>query len=199
MRRRVGIEKGDILDAIASWPTDRAAAATAAIAEMEEQALERMRIMPGALELCAMLDAAGIPRALVTRNVSSSVDFFHKTHFSLPPFFPAISREWTPYKPDPAAIHHIAEHWGVDSSELMMIGDSAKDDVVAGNRAGAVSVLIDVEGRYPGRAGDARLGGELRPDYYVDSLQQVADLLGGELDLRPPPARRDAATGEPSA
>lgn len=68
-------------------------------------------------------------RALITRNVSRSVEFFHATHFTLPPFVPALSREFTPYKPHPASLLHIASHWEVPSSELVMIGDSAKDDV----------------------------------------------------------------------
>lgn len=49
--------------------------------------------MPGLLELCALLDSCGVPRGLITRNVLSSVAFFHQHHLPLPPFVPAISRE----------------------------------------------------------------------------------------------------------
>jgi len=38
-----------------------------------------------------------------------------------------------------------------------MVGDSAKDDVVCGNRAGAVTVLLDSEGRYSTPEGAAVL------------------------------------------
>lgn len=38
-----------------------------------------------------------------------------------------------------------------------MVGDSAKDDVVCGNRAGAVTVLLDSEGRYSTAEGAALL------------------------------------------
>ena len=176
MRRRVGVTEGDILHVIAGWSPQRQAAAFAAIAEVEEQALKDMRVMPGALDLCRALDAARIPRALVTRNVSASVDFFHATHFDLPPFFPSLSREWTPYKPDPAALRHIAAHWGVQPGELVMIGDSAKDDVVSANRAGAAAILIDTEGHWRG-ADDERLSGELRPHFYATSLDEVARVL----------------------
>lgn len=199
MRRRVGITEGDILTVIDAWPADKRASAYAAIAEIEEQALQDMKIMPGADDLCSLLDAAGVPRALVTRNVSSSVDFFHKTlestHKNLPPFFPALSREWTPYKPDPAALHHIADHWGVSAEELVMIGDSAKDDIVAGNRAGAVSILLDIDGTYSG-LDDPKLSGELRPAFIVGSLKEVADVLQSSLQLSPakfPNASHDEA------
>jgi hypothetical protein len=38
-----------------------------------------------------------------------------------------------------------------------MVGDSAKDDVVCGNRAGGVTVLLDTEGRYSTPEGAASL------------------------------------------
>lgn len=191
MRRRVGVPEGDILDVINSWTSEQRAAAFAKIAEIEEQALQEMRVMPGAQELCSLLDDAGVPRALVTRNVSSSVDFFHRTAFNLPPFFPALSREWTPYKPDPSALHHIADHWGVSSHELVMIGDSAKDDVVCGRRAGAVTILLDSEGRFtPG--GMDQLIDEQKPDFLVRSLHEAAEILQTKLLMQPPP-RLDAS------
>lgn len=195
MRRRVGVTEGDILTVIDSWPTDRRAQAYRTIAEIEEEALKNMQIMPGALEICSQLDQAGIPRALVTRNVSASVDFFHATCFNLPPFFPALSREWTPYKPDPAALHHIADRWGCDPQEMIMIGDSAKDDIVAGNRAGAISILLDTHNEYPKGMDDERLRGQMRPSYIVRSLQEVAELLQTEFELEPPPGAESMAAG----
>jgi HAD superfamily hydrolase (TIGR01549 family) len=59
----------------------------------------------------------------------ASIEFFHRHHFTLPPFTPALSREFAPYKPDPASLLHIAQRWSVQPGELVMIGDSAKDDV----------------------------------------------------------------------
>ena len=194
MRRRVGVPEsgGDILDIINGWPEAQRAVAYATIAEIEEQALRDMKVMPGAEELCSYLDSNNIPRALVTRNVSSSVDFFHRTAFNLPPFFPALSREWTPYKPDPAALHHIAEHWGIDTREMVMIGDSPKDDIVCGNRAGALTILFDSTRRYTGPETinsntHPELTGEKAPDYVVTSLRDVADILKREVYLLPPP------------
>jgi beta-phosphoglucomutase-like phosphatase (HAD superfamily) len=60
---------------------------------------------------------------------AASIEFFHRHHFTLPPFAPALSREFAPYKPDPASLLHIAERWGMAPGEMVMIGDSAKDDV----------------------------------------------------------------------
>lgn len=55
------------------------------------------------------LDSNRIPRAIVTRNVSASIDYFHNVAWSEQPFRPALSREFRPYKPNPAAILHICE------------------------------------------------------------------------------------------
>jgi hypothetical protein len=44
-------------------------------------------------------------------------------------FSPALSREFRPYKPDPAPLLHICSAWEVLPNEVMMVGDSLKDDV----------------------------------------------------------------------
>jgi hypothetical protein len=44
-------------------------------------------------------------------------------------FGPALSREFRPYKPDPGPLLHICSAWEVLPNEVMMIGDSLKDDV----------------------------------------------------------------------
>lgn len=44
-------------------------------------------------------------------------------------FAPALSREFRPYKPDPAPLLHICSLWEVQPNEVIMIGDSLKDDV----------------------------------------------------------------------
>jgi len=144
--------------------------------------LANLKVMPGAIELCSLLDEAMLPRALVTRNVSSSVQFFHDTAFPLPPFHPSLSREWKPYKPDPASLHYIADHWGVEPHELVMIGDSAKDDVVCGNAAGALTILLDQEGVYSGRD-DVALK-NARPDFIVRSMHEVSVVLHNMVKLQ---------------
>ena len=72
-----------------------------------------------------------------------------------------------PYKPSPAALLHICETWGILASECIMVGDSVKDDIVCGNRAGAVTVLLD----YEGKDGWMReqLEGEQQPTHIVSA------------------------------
>lgn len=60
----------------------------------------------------------------------------HASHLDLPP----------PLAPAAApllmmqALLHICSTWGVDPREVVMVGDSVKDDIVCGNRAGSITV-----------------------------------------------------------
>ncbi|KAG2433471.1 hypothetical protein HYH02_012589 [Chlamydomonas schloesseri] len=203
MRRRVGVtpEMGDILDVINTWPEERRAQAYATIAEIEEQALKDMSVMPGAPELCAFLDRNGLPRGLITRNVRRSVHYFHEFlgtqpfQPSIQPFQPAITRECEfPYKPSPAALQHIAQSWGVAASEVMMVGDSIKDDIVSGNRAGSLTCYLDNGGGGgpPAHTPDS-FSGEQRPTHVVSSLSDLQELIAREYTLVAPPGMEVAA------
>lgn len=173
MRRAIGVPSGDILDAIHSWDAQKQREAQEKIAVIEADALRRMKLMPGLLELCETLDTREVRRALLTRNVKRSIDHFHEHHFRLQPFHPALGREFKPYKPNPDGILHILDHWNLPPQHCAMVGDSAKDDIVAGNRAGVLTILLDTEGKYDLE----QLEGEERPHHYAESLHHVRDIL----------------------
>ena len=65
---------------------------------------------------------------------------------------------------------------------MVMVGDSAKDDVVMGNRAGAATILLD-SGRTSALADISSLQGEMRPQFVVQSLSQVPGLLEQHFEL----------------
>ena len=148
---------------------------------MESEALATMRRMPGAATLGAFLDAKGLP-AGSSRATSSSVAHFHANAWPLPPFEPALAREFKPYKPAPDALLHICAAWGVPPAEVCMIGDSAKDDVVSGNRAGCVTVLLDAEGRWRTEEGSQSREEETSSSSEVvrDNGVAVDDVLRGD-------------------
>ncbi|OMO95306.1 HAD-superfamily hydrolase, subfamily IA, variant 1 [Corchorus olitorius] len=170
----------DILHHIETWSPDKQRRAYQVIADYEKQGLDRLQIMPGAAELCGFLDAKKIRRGLITRNVKEAVDLFHQRFGIM--FSPALSREFRPYKPDPAPLLHICTTWEVQPNEVMMVGDSLKDDVVCGKRAGALTCLLDEKGRYTSHD-FARL--DAKPDFNVSSLNELFSLLESNFDLRP--------------
>ena len=150
------------------------------------QALQHMKVMPGTEELAELLDELGIPRALITRNVEMSVQHFHARVFKPRPFAPALARSFTPYKPAPEALLHVCKQWGIPSAHAVMVGDSPKDDIVCGNRAGAQTILIDFERKFA----VGQLPAEQQPTFHVTSMQEVADILQQKCDLIPPSAEQ---------
>ncbi|PKI70122.1 hypothetical protein CRG98_009494 [Punica granatum] len=170
----------DILHHIESWDPDRQKKANEIIAEYERRGLDRLQIMPGTPELCTFLDSKKLRRGLITRNVKSAVDLFHQRFGIL--FSPALSREFRPYKPDPAPLLHICSSWDVQPNEVMMVGDSLKDDVACGKRAGAFTCLLDQTGRYDAPQFDSV---DFKPDFKVSSLADIVPLLDAHFDLVP--------------
>lgn len=57
---------------------------------------------------------------------------------------PIVTRDFTPPKPSPEPLQHIAQNWEADPSLLIMVGDSA-DDMLSGHSAGFTTVLITSE------------------------------------------------------
>ncbi|GMH18767.1 hypothetical protein Nepgr_020608 [Nepenthes gracilis] len=170
----------DILQHIENWSPPEQQKANEIIIDFERRGLERLQIMPGALELCGFLEKKNIRRGLITRNMKAAVDLFHQ-RFGMT-FYPALSREFRPYKPDPAPLLHICSTWKVLPNEVIMIGDSLKDDVACGKRAGAFTCLLDETGRYDS---PEFASVDLKPDFKVSSLSEVSSLLDSNFDLIP--------------
>ncbi|KAG0535458.1 hypothetical protein BDA96_04G368000 [Sorghum bicolor] len=173
----------DILHCIEDWDPDKQRHAYEVIARFGQEGLDRLQIMPGASELCGFLDAKQIRRGLITRNVKDAVDLFHQRFGMM--FTPALSREFHPYKPDPAPLLHICSTWNIPPHEVIMVGDSLKDDVVCGKKAGAFTCLLDETGRY---GPHDCLPEEVKPDFKVSSLTEVFTVLEEHFDLAPVPA-----------
>ncbi|XP_058752557.1 haloacid dehalogenase-like hydrolase domain-containing protein At2g33255 [Vicia villosa] len=170
----------DILNLIGDWPSHQQRQAYDTIARFEQDALDKLQIMPGAAELCNVLDSKRMRRGLITRNMKSAVDLFHQ-RFGIT-FSPALSREFRPFKPDPAPLLHICSLWDVQPNEVIMVGDSLKDDVVCGGRAGAHTCLLDQTGKYDS---PEFANFDFKPDFKVTSLAEVYSILERNFELSP--------------
>ncbi|XP_061337505.1 haloacid dehalogenase-like hydrolase domain-containing protein At2g33255 isoform X2 [Gastrolobium bilobum] len=168
----------DILKHIENWPSEKQCKAYDTIAHYERLGIDRLQIMPA--ELCGFLDSKKIRRGLITRNVKSAVDLFHE-RFGIE-FSPALSREFRPYKPSPAPLLHICSAWEVQPNEVIMIGDSLKDDVACGRQAGTFTCLLDQTGRYDS---PEYANVDFKPDFKVTSLDEVYSVLEVNFNLSP--------------
>ena len=67
--------------------------------------------------------------ALVTRNTTASVQAFLDLigpDWALL-FDPVLTREYSFVKPDKRLLLNVAQQWGLDPSQLLMVGDSFED------------------------------------------------------------------------
>jgi HAD superfamily hydrolase (TIGR01549 family) len=143
-RAALNIEKPtDILDHIYSLPEAEQEEAHEKIRNIERTAMKSQQPQAGLVELMDYLDSRGVQKGICTRNFDAPVEHLLTTFLPSSKFSPIITREFRPPKPDPAGILHIAKQWmhedGGDS--LIMVGDSI-DDMTAGHRAGAATVLL---------------------------------------------------------
>jgi 2-haloalkanoic acid dehalogenase type II len=52
-------------------------------------------------------------------------------------------------KPDPKLFENILEKFNVNTNEVLMVGDSLKDDVLAAENCGIKGILLDRDNRHP--------------------------------------------------
>jgi len=164
-------------------------------ADIEDKAIEDMAFMDGLADLCRFIDDSGLKRAILTRNVRRSVDALHgklQKDEAIAGFSPAMARDsvceqGNPIRPKPApdAILHICSAWGCEPRNVLMVGDSPADDIVAGYRAGCGARVLLAEGGVT-RDNDTTGNGaptddeEIRqrtPCVTVSSLFELRDLL----------------------
>jgi HAD superfamily hydrolase (TIGR01509 family) len=143
MRSRVGIPKtSDILDHIYALPSSDQEQAMEKIRAVEREAMASQAPQPGLLPLMTYLASKSVPKGICTRNFDAPVSHLLEKFLPGEEFHPVVTRDFRPPKPDPAGILHIAKSWGLESGEnLIMVGDSI-DDMTAGYRAGAATVLL---------------------------------------------------------
>jgi HAD superfamily hydrolase (TIGR01549 family) len=144
MRAALKIEKPtDILDHIYSLPEAEQEEAHERIREIERTAMKSQQPQAGLVKLMEYIDSRGIKKGICTRNFDAPVTHLLTTFLPTSKFHPVVTREFRPPKPDPAGILHIAKDWMHEDGgkSLIMVGDSI-DDMTAGHRAGAATVLL---------------------------------------------------------
>lgn len=119
------------------------------------------------------------------------------------------------HKPNPDALFRAAELWRVLPSELLVIGDSLKDDMLCANRAGASSIFIDNLHQVCCCTGAGQSGGacarclqtrpltlaeievEIRPTAIAKDLFEALQLLQSDMfELRPADCVQATAAAE---
>ena len=127
-----------------------AAALTAAF--RREERMDEIVVVPGIPET---LRALGGHHYLVTHRNRAALEALRQA--GLLELFDdfVTSEDGFPRKPEPDMLLHIARKHGLNLAECVMIGDRPLD-TEAGRRAGMLSCLLDVEGRFPEEPSELR-------------------------------------------
>ncbi|KAF8253497.1 HAD-like protein [Wilcoxina mikolae CBS 423.85] len=173
MRQALGISSGvDILSHVASLPSPDAAMEL--VRAVEREAMLRMQPSKGLVELMEYLEMRGVRKGILTRNYEDPVNHLLTHYLPKTLFSPIVTRSFHPPKPSPDGILYIAKQWGLeDGRRLIMVGDSM-DDMAAGRKAGAATVLLVNEG-------NRELGEHEFTDCIVERLDELVDVLEGGL------------------
>lgn len=170
IRASLGLPPGQlILEAIAQLPPDEAAAKSEQLAAMEMAIAATTQAQPGAQALLTRLQATGKRCGILTRN---SKPIAHRTLevCGLLPFFSdatILSRDCCAPKPEPDGIHQLLNYWDGVPDRAVMVGDYVLD-LLAGRRAGAATIHLDVTGAF---------NWPEHMDYGVESLEGLIALL----------------------
>jgi HAD superfamily hydrolase (TIGR01509 family) len=159
----------DILAFIDSLSTEEQENAKEKIAKVEEKAMAAMKPQPGLLELIDFLVNKDLKKGICTRNLIVPVNHLLSNFLPHVEFDTIITRSFQPPKPSPKPLQHIAETWGLETRNLIMVGDSM-DDMISGAKAGCATILIKTH------ANEAIRNRE-EIDYVVDSLSDIIDLV----------------------
>lgn len=140
MRKEMGLAQNEsILESIAQMDEIEAHRCRTILERHELCGANNATIMPGVHKFLHYLDNLNIQRAIVTRNTRGmAMHMLHKCQLN---FDTLIAREDGPTKPNPWAINHICESWGVRPHRVVMIGDF-RFDIEAGRRAGTKTVFF---------------------------------------------------------
>jgi phosphoglycolate phosphatase-like HAD superfamily hydrolase len=190
-------DRDDLAKAMANVSIDGQRKIKQIIGEECQRALGCMAIQEGGPELVAFLAQNGVRRAVLTRNYESNALHMQQMYFdanSDATFDLVIGRDTHYDGIEPLEgeiskserILYICELWGCSPSEVVMVGDSIKDDILEGNRAGASTVLLEPEGYLLNYVYGTNSGNliERKPNVRIESLLELKLLLEEQISRR---------------
>ncbi len=160
LRRELGVPpETPILDYIASQnDVDERSRVEEVLLGHERRAADLSRPRTGAEALVRDLCARGVAVGILTRNTRDALarSFRNFETLTEEDFDPIVTRDDThAYKPSPAGVHAIAQSWGIDPQEIVLVGDYW-DDVTAALAAGCYAVYVAPPVASEERAHDSR-------------------------------------------
>jgi HAD superfamily hydrolase (TIGR01549 family) len=140
IRRELGFPPGlPLLEEVEKLPPPRRTLARQVLLKHEQAAADQASLNPGVRAFLDRLDRHRIRRGLLTRNTRATAEAV-LVRCGLR-FEPVVAREDAPFKPSPHGLWHICRVWGMEPTEVLMIGDYLYD-LEAGRNAGTHTALV---------------------------------------------------------
>ncbi|MFH0845167.1 MAG: HAD family hydrolase [Pseudomonadota bacterium] len=161
-----------ILEFLETQPVSHREELMVILESKEEQAAGESIPNVGAERCLSTLKERGVLLGIITRNSLKSVIRALKKFecIKLKDFAAIVTREDAPPKPHPKSIYQAALKMGLQTGELMVVGDF-RFDVMAGKAAGVYTVLLTNGGR------SSMLPGDPDPDYTINHLDELLILI----------------------
>ncbi|TDV60338.1 HAD family hydrolase [Pseudomonas sp. LP_7_YM] len=146
IKRALGIpQEDDILGHLAALPANVAATKHAWLLEHERKLALASKAAAGAVELVRELVGRGYRLGILTRNAK---ELAHVTleAIGIADCFDAqdvLGRDEAPPKPDPGGLINLARRWGIEPSQMVMVGDY-HFDLACAKAAGTHTVLVNL-------------------------------------------------------
>jgi HAD superfamily hydrolase (TIGR01549 family) len=125
---------------------DQKKSAWEVVNDHERLGAEEALLIDGVLDLLIHLKKNNIPIGILTRN-SNEVAHISLNKFNLE-FDIVLSRDDCLAKPNPEGLEIMAKKWGINTSEIVFIGDHTYDVETAIN-ASSLPVMFDPEDKHP--------------------------------------------------
>ncbi len=137
MRQQVGCpENQDLLAYVDLLPSTQKARAHRIIYDHEIEEAQTSEALNGVDLVLAYCQQQRMPMAIVTRNTREAA--LIKVRKNNIPIDFVVTREDARPKPDPQALHLVADQWNIKPNALMYVGDY-RYDILAANAAGMTS------------------------------------------------------------
>ena len=161
-----------ILEFIALQPPDHQAGLTKILEEAENLAAELSLPNRGAERCLHVLKNRQLPMSILTRSRLKPIRMVLEKFkgVTIDDFKTVITREMSRPKPHPQGVFEAARRMALLPSELLVVGDFSFD-VIAGNRAGAVTALLTNGGESVMARDDPQ------PNYIINNLEDLPAIL----------------------
>ncbi|MBN1126063.1 MAG: HAD family hydrolase [Sedimentisphaerales bacterium] len=146
IREEIGMDRkaGPILEAMETMTPHQRQRTEEILKKHEDLAVEQSTLNPTTRETLEALSHRGIRIGILTRNTRDNALAISSRHNLR--FDAIVDRQAGPVKPDPFGVLHICRMFHIQPDQALVVGDFLFD-LLCANNAGAISVLLQHDGR----------------------------------------------------